>query len=131
IIAGLIPQSDGEVWLDDERIDHLPPERRGFGMVFQNYALFPHLTVFGNIAFGLQLQRRSEPEIREAVRAMLDLVQLPGLEERYPRRVHPRRSTTGRRASSWPTSWGSGTSSPWRSRPSTPTGLRERARACA
>ena len=84
IIAGLIPQSDGEVWLDDERIDHLPPERRGFGMVFQNYALFPHLTVFGNIAFGLQLQRRSEPEIREAVRAMLDLVQLPGLEERYP-----------------------------------------------
>src|SRR3984893_13687808 len=84
IIAGLIPQSDGEVWVDDERIDHLPPEKRGFGMVFQNYALFPHLTVFGNIAFGLQLQHRPSPEIREAVRAMLDLVQLPGLEERYP-----------------------------------------------
>ena len=84
IIAGLIPQSDGEVWVDEERIDHLPPEKRGFGMVFQNYALFPHLTVFGNIAFGLQLQHRSPPEIREAVRAMLDLVQLPGLEGRYP-----------------------------------------------
>jgi putative spermidine/putrescine transport system ATP-binding protein len=84
IIAGLIPASDGEVWIDEERIDHLPPEKREFGMVFQNYALFPHLTVFGNIAFGLQLQHRPTTEIREAVRAMLDLVQLPGLEERYP-----------------------------------------------
>jgi putative spermidine/putrescine transport system ATP-binding protein len=84
IIAGLIPATDGEVWIDGARIDHLPPERRGFGMVFQNYALFPHMTVFGNIAFGLQLQRRPAPEIRERVSAMLDLVQLPGFEDRYP-----------------------------------------------
>ena len=84
IVAGLIPASAGEVWLDGERIDDRPPEKRGFGMVFQNYALFPHLTVFGNIAFGLQLQRRPAAEIRERVHAMLELVQLPGLGERYP-----------------------------------------------
>jgi putative spermidine/putrescine transport system ATP-binding protein len=84
IVAGLIPATAGEVWLDGERIDDLPPEKRGFGMVFQNYALFPHLTVFGNVAFGLQLQRRPAAEIRERVRAMLDLVQLPGFDGRYP-----------------------------------------------
>jgi putative spermidine/putrescine transport system ATP-binding protein len=84
ILAGLIPATDGEVSLDGERIDHLPPEKRGFGMVFQNYALFPHMTVFGNIAFGLQLQRRPAEEIRRRVREMLDLVQLPGFEDRYP-----------------------------------------------
>jgi len=84
IIAGLIPATEGEVWIDGERIDHLPPEKRGFGMVFQNYALFPHMTAFGNIAFGLQLQRRPAAETAERVRQMLDLVQLPGFEGRYP-----------------------------------------------
>ena len=84
IIAGLIPATDGEVWVDGERIDHLPPEKRGFGMVFQNYALFPHMTVFANVAFGLQLQRRPAAEITERVQQMLDLVQLPGFEGRYP-----------------------------------------------
>jgi putative spermidine/putrescine transport system ATP-binding protein len=84
IVAGLIPASEGEVRVDGERIDHLPPEKRGFGMVFQNYALFPHLTVFGNIAFGLTLQRRPSAEIRERVGAILDLVQLQGFQDRYP-----------------------------------------------
>jgi putative spermidine/putrescine transport system ATP-binding protein len=84
IIAGLIPATDGEVRIDGERIDHLPPEKRGFGMVFQNYALFPHMTVFANVAFGLQLQRRPAAEITERVQQMLELVQLPGFEGRYP-----------------------------------------------
>jgi putative spermidine/putrescine transport system ATP-binding protein len=84
IIAGLIPASEGELWTDGERMDHLPTEKRGFGMVFQNYALFPHMTVFGNIAFGLQLQRRPAQEIEERVRRMLQLVQLPGYDDRYP-----------------------------------------------
>jgi putative spermidine/putrescine transport system ATP-binding protein len=84
IIAGLIPATDGEVWIDGERIDHLPPEKRGFGMVFQNYALFPHMTVFANVAFGLQLQRRPAAEITERVQQMMELVQLPGFEGRYP-----------------------------------------------
>ncbi len=84
IIAGLIPATEGEIWLDEQRIDALPPERRGFGMVFQNYALFPHMTVYGNIAFGLQLQRRPADEVRRRVQEMLELVQLPGFEDRYP-----------------------------------------------
>ncbi|HEX8165032.1 MAG TPA: ABC transporter ATP-binding protein [Beijerinckiaceae bacterium] len=84
IVAGLIPASDGELWIDGERMDRLPTEKRGFGMVFQNYALFPHMTVFGNVAFGLELQRRPAAEIRERVGRMLQLVQLPGYEDRYP-----------------------------------------------
>src|SRR6187455_223301 len=84
IIAGLIPATEGEIWLDGERIDHLPPEKRGFGMVFQNYALFPHMTVFDNVAFGLSLKSISGAEIRRRVDEMLKLVQLSGFEERYP-----------------------------------------------
>ena len=84
IVAGLLPASEGELWIDGERVDHVPPEKREFGMVFQNYALFPHMTVFGNVAFGLQLQRRPTAEIQQRVRQMLELVQLPELEDRYP-----------------------------------------------
>ena len=80
IIAGLIPASGGEIWLDEQRIDHVLPEKRGFGMVFQNYALFPHLTVFDNVAFGLSLQHRPAAEIKERVHAMLGLVRLSGYE---------------------------------------------------
>jgi putative spermidine/putrescine transport system ATP-binding protein len=84
IIAGLIPPSEGEIWLDGQRIDDLLPEKRGFGMVFQNYALFPHLTVFDNVAFGLSLQRRPNAEIQERVTTMLGLVRLSGYESRFP-----------------------------------------------
>ncbi len=55
-IAGLMPLSGGSIWLDDMRIDTLPPEKRGFGMVFQNYALFPHMTRARNIDFGLRMR---------------------------------------------------------------------------
>jgi putative spermidine/putrescine transport system ATP-binding protein len=84
IISGLVPPTEGEIWLDDQRIDDMPPEKRGFGMVFQNYALFPHLTVFDNVAFGLSLQRRPAEEIKERVTTMLGLVRLSGYEDRYP-----------------------------------------------
>ena len=57
ILAGLLPATGGGIWLDDRRIDTLPPEQRGFGMVFQNYALFPHMTVRKNIGFGLAMRR--------------------------------------------------------------------------
>ena len=80
-----MPPTEGEIWLDDERIDHLPPEKRGFGMVFQNYALFPHMTVFDNVAFGLSLQRAAGGrDQKRACTTMLGLVQLSGYEERYP-----------------------------------------------
>ena len=55
-IAGLLELSDGSIWLDDVRIDTLPPEQRGFGMVFQNYALFPHMSVLENVGFGLKMR---------------------------------------------------------------------------
>jgi putative spermidine/putrescine transport system ATP-binding protein len=84
IIAGLIPPSEGEIWNDDQPIDSIPSEKRGFGMVFQNYALFPHLTVFDNVAFGLSLQRRPADEIKRRVEEMLGLVRLSGYEDRYP-----------------------------------------------
>src|SRR5205807_6906749 len=66
------------------RIDGLPPERRGFGMVFQNYALFPHLTVGANVAFGLAVRGLAKAELAPRVRRMLELVRLAGLEDRYP-----------------------------------------------
>src|SRR6185436_7482664 len=66
-IAGLLQVSDGSIWLDDTRIDVLPPEKRGFGMVFQNYALFPHMTVARNIGFGLAMRRLPKSEIAARV----------------------------------------------------------------
>src|SRR5947209_14730586 len=62
-IAGLLPLTGGSIWLDQQRIDGLPPERRGFGMVFQNYALFPHMTVSANVGFGLQMRKVGKAEI--------------------------------------------------------------------
>jgi putative spermidine/putrescine transport system ATP-binding protein len=84
LLAGLLPPTAGEIWLDDARLDPLPPERRGFGMVFQNYALFPHLSVFDNVAFGLDVRRVARRQIAERVRRMLALVKLDGFETRYP-----------------------------------------------
>jgi len=84
LLAGLLTPSDGEIWLDDQRIDGLPPERRGFGMVFQNYALFPHLSVFDNVAFGLDVRGIPRPAVADRVQQMLALVKLDGFEARYP-----------------------------------------------
>jgi len=84
LLAGLLSPTAGEIWLDDERLEPLPPERRGFGMVFQNYALFPHLSVFDNVAFGLTVRRVARAAVGERVRRMLALVKLDGLETRYP-----------------------------------------------
>src|SRR3954464_13562868 len=62
-IAGLLPLSGGTIHLDELRIDTLPPERRGFGMVFQNYALFPHMTIARNVGFGLKMRGMPTSEI--------------------------------------------------------------------
>ena len=83
-IAGLLALSDGSIWLDDMRIDVLPPEKRGFGMVFQNYALFPHMTVRRNIGFGLQMRGESSTDISRKVDAALQLVQLHGHADKLP-----------------------------------------------
>ncbi len=83
-IAGLLSLTGGEIRLDSKRIDILPPEQRGFGMVFQNYALFPHMTVWKNIAFGLEMRGVSRAEIRARVDKALKLVRLDNLGERLP-----------------------------------------------
>src|SRR6202142_2089420 len=75
-LAGLLQLSDGAIWLDDTRIDELGPEARGFGMVFQNYALFPHMTVRRNIGFGLAMRRVPRDEIRKRVDHVLELAPL-------------------------------------------------------
>ena len=75
-LAGLLPLTAGTIRQDDRRIDTLPPERRGFGMVFQNYALFPHLTVRRNIEFGLQMRRLPRAEVARRTAAAVALVHL-------------------------------------------------------
>ncbi|RKP45024.1 ABC transporter ATP-binding protein [Pararobbsia silviterrae] len=83
-IAGLNALTSGGIWLDDTRIDVLPPEKRGFGMVFQNYALFPHMSVLDNVGFGLRMRGVSAREISERARKALELVQLVGHERKLP-----------------------------------------------
>ncbi|CAB3729112.1 ABC transporter ATP-binding protein [Paraburkholderia rhynchosiae] len=83
-IAGLQPLSGGRIWLDDKRIDVLPPEKRGFGMVFQNYALFPHMSVLDNVGFGLKMRGVGKSEIMRRAREALQLVQLVGHERKLP-----------------------------------------------
>jgi putative spermidine/putrescine transport system ATP-binding protein len=83
-IAGLLPLSHGSIWLDDRRIDELGPEERGFGMVFQNYALFPHMTVRRNIGFGLATQRRPREEIDRRVNEALGTVRLEAHADKLP-----------------------------------------------
>jgi iron(III) transport system ATP-binding protein len=82
MIAGLESPDAGMIEFDGRDITRLTPEQRGFGMVFQNYALFPHLNVFENVAFGLRVRRRPKAEVTERVRDALQLVQLPGYERR-------------------------------------------------
>ncbi|MDZ7801478.1 MAG: ABC transporter ATP-binding protein [Trueperaceae bacterium] len=84
MIAGLEIASEGTILIDGEDVTRLPANLRDVTMVFQSYALFPHMNVFENIAYGLRVARRSEPEIKERVREVLDLVGLHDLEHRSP-----------------------------------------------
>ncbi len=83
-IAGLLQLSGGGIWLDEKRIDVLPPEKRGFGMVFQNYALFPHMTVRKNVGFGLRMRGVPAAQIQSRVDHALSLVQLAGQADKLP-----------------------------------------------
>ena len=83
-IAGLLPATGGGIWLDDRRIDTLRPEQRGFGMVFQNYALFPHMTVRRNVGFGLMMRNVGRAETRRRVDEAVAMVRLQGQEEKLP-----------------------------------------------
>ncbi|NLH82019.1 MAG: ABC transporter ATP-binding protein [Phyllobacteriaceae bacterium] len=86
-IAGFVRPDEGAVFIDGERMDDVPAGRRGVGIVFQNYALFPHMTVAANVAYGLEARRRPKAEIAATVERMLRLVQLEGMRDRHPRQL--------------------------------------------
>lgn len=86
-IAGLLRPDEGEIYLGEKRVTDMPPERRGVGLVFQNYALWPHMTVYENLAFGLQLRKVSKEEARKRIGEALAMVRLSGFETRYPRQL--------------------------------------------
>lgn len=87
IIAGFIQPDAGTVILDSTDITCLPPHQRDIGMVFQNYALFPHMTVAENVAFPLEMRRAGREETARRVARVLDMVRLPGLSSRRPREL--------------------------------------------
>ena len=86
-IAGFEEPTAGRILFDDRDVVGLPPERRNIGMVFQNYALFPHMTVRQNLAFGLEMRGVSKGEIGQRIARVLETVQLGDLGERYPRQL--------------------------------------------
>ena len=83
MIAGFESPDAGEIYLGDEAINTLTPNKRDTAMVFQSYALFPHMNIFDNIAYGLKLRKFSSAEIKDKVFGMMDLVGLTGMENRY------------------------------------------------
>jgi iron(III) transport system ATP-binding protein len=88
MIAGFIAPSEGTIEMDGNILSSpessLPPERRRMSMIFQSYAIWPNMTVFENVAFGLQLRKLDKEEIRRRVDQVLDIVKMPALKERYP-----------------------------------------------
>ena len=84
IVSGLLEPDEGRVVLHGQDVTELPPEKRNVNTVFQSYALFPHMTVEGNVGYGLKLKKVPKAEIAKRVKEMLELVQLAGYEKRYP-----------------------------------------------
>src|SRR5436305_3089665 len=87
IMSGFIRQAEGRVLFDEAAVDHLPANRRGVGIVFQNYALFPHMTVRRNVAYGLEVQGKSRTEVTARVDEMLALVRMGEFADRLPRQL--------------------------------------------
>lgn len=87
MVAGFEIPTSGEISLGGEVINNLPPDKRDTAMVFQSYALFPHYTIFDNIAYGLKLKKVKKSEINTRVKEIIDLVGLNGMENRYPNQL--------------------------------------------
>ena len=84
MLAGFEPATHGEIYLEDQPINHIPPHKRGMGMVFQNYALFPHMTVAENLAFPLEVRKIPRPEREKRINRALEMVRLAGFGGRRP-----------------------------------------------
>lgn len=87
MIAGLDRPDSGDILVEGKRINEIPGSRRGIGFVFQNYALFRYMTVEKNIAFGLEIQKKSKKEIKERVDELLELTSMKDLGKRYPHQL--------------------------------------------
>lgn len=87
MLAGLEQPDSGEIRFNGEAVNHLPPQERNIGFVFQNYALFRHMNVYDNIAFGLTVKKWKKPQIAARVKELLELTGLSGLERRYPNQL--------------------------------------------
>jgi spermidine/putrescine ABC transporter ATP-binding subunit len=87
LVAGFFSPDGGDIRIDGERVNDVPTYRREIGMMFQNYALFPHMTVAGNVAYGLKVRHVAKAEIERRVAEVLALVKLTGMENRRPRQL--------------------------------------------
>ena len=87
MVAGFYEPDDGEILLNGKRIERIPPYSRNTTMVFQEYALFPHMNVFDNVSYGLRVKNRPKEEIERRVKEALDLMQLKGMEDRFPNQM--------------------------------------------
>ena len=87
MIAGLETPNAGDIYIDDKRVNDIPASKRGIGFVFQRYALFRYMTVFDNVAFGLELQKVPKNEIKKRVMELLEITGLSGMEKRYPNQL--------------------------------------------
>jgi ABC-type Fe3+/spermidine/putrescine transport system ATPase subunit len=87
MVAGLVAQDRGEILFGERVVNDVPPEHRNAAMVFQNYALFPHMTVYDNVAFGLVVRKVPRTEVARRVQAALELVQLPQMGPRLPKQL--------------------------------------------
>ena len=87
LIAGFIEPTNGSILLGDQDVTQVAPQHREIGMVFQDYALFPHMTISDNIGFGLKERRYPKKDINERVKELLDLIRLPEVHDRYPAEV--------------------------------------------
>ena len=84
MIAGLETPTGGDIFIMGERVNDTPIHKRNLGMIFQNYALFPHKTIFDNVAFGLKYRNVPRQEMKDRVKSALEMVRLPGVESRMP-----------------------------------------------
>ncbi|PWH19732.1 MAG: Fe3+/spermidine/putrescine ABC transporter ATP-binding protein [Anaerolineae bacterium] len=87
MVAGFEVPSEGQIIIDGKDMTFTPPNQRPVGMVFQAYALFPNMTVAGNIGFGLKIAKKPKEEIEQRVKEMLELIHMPGFENRYPHQL--------------------------------------------